>query len=59
MSPLEHERLNRLRATAESFADDEMRQFEACPTCGQTIDLRRLGDVLYHDEPDHAPLPVN
>jgi hypothetical protein len=28
----------------------------ACPTCGQAIDMRQLGQVLHHDEPGHLPI---
>lgn len=59
MSPLDRERLNMFASSGEDGSDDDMRHFDECPSCGQSIDLRRLGDVMYHDEPDHAPLPRN
>lgn len=35
----------------------EAMHFMDCPTCGQAIDCRNLGDVLHHDQPGHAPIP--
>lgn len=39
--------------------DTEADHFLICPACGQAVDCRRLGDVLHHDEPGHAPIPVS
>jgi hypothetical protein len=36
---------------------DEAGHFYLCPRCGQAVDERDLGQVLHHEEPDHAPLP--
>lgn len=36
--------------------DEEIEHFYVCDECGQTVDRRRLGDVLYHEEPGHKPL---
>jgi hypothetical protein len=41
-----------------SLPEDEAEQFYLCPSCGQAVDMRRLGDVLHHEEPGHEPLPV-
>jgi hypothetical protein len=30
--------------------------FENCRSCGQTINLRSLDEVLHHDKPGHRPL---
>lgn len=38
---------------------DETEHFYLCEACGQAIDMRLLGDVLYHDQVDHKPLRVN
>jgi hypothetical protein len=35
----------------------EADHFYRCSGCGQMVDRRRLGDVLHHEEPAHAPLP--
>jgi hypothetical protein len=35
---------------------DEREHFYVCNHCGQAVDMRLLGDVLYHDEPGHEPL---
>jgi hypothetical protein len=37
---------------------DESLHFYPCATCGQAVDRRRLGDVLYHEQPVHKSLPV-
>ena len=42
-----------------SVPEDEGDNFFACPMCGQLVDMRRLGDVLYHAEEGHKPPPVN
>jgi len=34
----------------------ELEHFHICQHCGQAVDMRLLGDVLYHDDPDHEPL---
>jgi hypothetical protein len=34
--------------------------FFVCSECGQAVDRRRLGDVMYHElQPEHEPLPVH
>jgi predicted RNA-binding Zn-ribbon protein involved in translation (DUF1610 family) len=48
-----------LAASSDDPVDTEASHFQLCPECGQAIDLRRLGDVFHHDEPEHAPLPVH
>jgi bifunctional non-homologous end joining protein LigD len=55
MSPADRERLNALEVTAPATAD-EAEHFEICPSCGEAIDCRLLGDVLHHEEEGHAPL---
>ena len=35
---------------------DEGEHFYRCRHCGQSVDYRELGDVLFHDRPDHLPL---
>lgn len=59
MSPFDRERLNLLASSTADDLDCSMAHFEECPECGQSIDRRRLGDVLHHDDPGHRPLPVN
>lgn len=39
-----------------SVPQDEAEHFYACPACGQMVDMRRLGDVLHHEEPGHERL---
>lgn len=33
----------------------EAEHFFVCGDCGQSFDMRRLDEVLYHTEPDHVP----
>lgn len=40
-------------------AKDEADHFIKCPICGQAFDMRELGDVLHHAEPEHGPLPID
>lgn len=49
--------LNALPCTAPDL-EDESQHFYVCPECGQAVDMRKLGDVLHHEEPGHDPLPV-
>ena len=37
--------------------EDESVHFYVCKACGQAVDKRNLGDVFYHEEPGHEPLP--
>lgn len=53
---LERDGLNALPVTAPPV-DDEAEHFVICPSCGQAIDCRRLGDVFHHEEPGHERLP--
>jgi hypothetical protein len=34
----------------------ETEHFFVCGHCGEAVDMRRLGDVLHYEEPDHEPL---
>lgn len=53
----DRERLNALKAKREGGEPaDEADHFYVCPQCGQAVDMRRLGDVLHHEEPGHEPL---
>jgi bifunctional non-homologous end joining protein LigD len=54
-SPLSREELNALPVVAPDLP--EAMHFMDCPTCGQAIDCRNLGDVLHHNQPGHAPIP--
>jgi hypothetical protein len=40
-------------------ANDEAGHFEFCPICGQTFDMRNLGEVLHHHLQDHEPLKLD
>lgn len=54
---LSREELNALRCEYPQV-QDEVEHFYLCPSCGQAVDMRRLGDVLHHEEPGHESLPV-
>lgn len=34
----------------------KVEHFITCRICGQAVDVRNLGDVLHHEDPEHAPL---
>ena len=54
---MSREELNALRCEYPQV-QDEAEHFYLYPCCGQAVDMRRLGDVLHHEEPGHEPLPV-
>lgn len=58
MDTAEREELN-LCPIQGPGGEREEDHFIICPECHQAIDCRRLGDVLWHDEPGHAPLVVH
>jgi hypothetical protein len=53
----DREELNALRVTAPDL-EDEAEHFYVCEACGQAVDMRKLGDVFHHEEPEHEPLPA-
>jgi hypothetical protein len=56
----ERDELNAKRAErAAGEPEDERVHFYVCGKCGQAVDRRRLGDVFYHEEPGHEPLPTS
>ena len=36
--------------------EDEADHFYLCPTCGQAVDMRDLGQVFHHEEQGHEPV---
>ncbi|WP_152639877.1 hypothetical protein [Sphingobium bisphenolivorans] len=50
------EELNALPVEAPDL-EDETQHFYVCADCGQAVDMRRLGDVLHHEDPGHERLP--
>jgi hypothetical protein len=57
---MDREELNGLRSQrVGSEPADEAEHFYVCKECGQAVDMRRLGDVFYHEEPGHEPLLTN
>ena len=54
------EELNALRSEGDGGEpSDEREHFYVCKACGQAVDMRRLGDVFHHEEPDHKPIPAD
>jgi hypothetical protein len=54
ISPDLRKRANRVAVTAPDLPKPA--HFHACPTCGQQVDRRRLGDIIYHESLQHEPL---
>lgn len=48
--------LNALRGTPKG-SEDDLSEGMTCPGCGQWFAYADFGDVFYHDEPGHLPLP--
>lgn len=38
---------------------DEADHFYICQACGQAVDMRKLGDVLHHEDEGHEPLALD
>jgi hypothetical protein len=56
----DREELNALKA--KRLGDepaDEAAHFYICKACGQAVNKRKLGDVFYHEEPGHRPIPLH
>jgi hypothetical protein len=34
----------------------ELEHFYKCPACGQSVDMRDLGQVFHHEQPGHEPI---
>ena len=57
---MDREEFNGLRSQrVGSEPADEAEHFYVCTQCGQAVDMRKLGDVLYHEELGHEPLPTS
>jgi hypothetical protein len=39
--------------------ENEMDNFYTCAACGQSVDMRDLGQVFHHEEPDHEPIDLD
>lgn len=39
--------------------ENELDHFYTCKACGQSVDMRNLGQVFHHEEAGHKPLPTN
>ena len=56
---MNREELNALKSKrAGGEPANEAEHFYACEECGQTVDMRKLGDVFYYEEPGHTPVPM-
>lgn len=56
---MSRDELNALPVEVPALEGDDD-HFFVCSKCGQAVDRRRLGDVMYHElQPNHGPLPVN
>ena len=53
---IDRDLLNASEGEALTPVLNELDHFYVCNHCGQAVDMRLLGDVLYHDEPGHQPL---
>lgn len=57
---LDRDALNARPGTLEGGEPpDEREHFYTCVICGQSVDVRRLGDLLHHLEAGHEPIPPN
>lgn len=54
----EREALNALPSTPLDPTRNEADHFYICPRCGQAVDARRFGDVMWHDQDQHERLPT-
>lgn len=50
---IDRNKLNALPCKAPAV-EDEAEHFYVCAECGSAVDMRRLGDVLHHEEPGHS-----
>lgn len=39
--------------------ENEMDNFYDCAACGQTVDMRDLGQVSHHEESGHEPIDLD
>lgn len=59
ISERERLELNTKKARLVGAPIREEQHYYVCETCGQAVDMRLLGDVMYHEQEDHKPLRVN
>ena len=56
---MDREELNQLSGRVQGeIPADEAGHFFVCESCGQAVDMRKLGDVFHHEDDGHKPLPV-
>jgi hypothetical protein len=54
---VDREQLNALKSQrVGGEPGGEAEHFYICQACGEAVDMRRLGDVLHHQQPGHEPL---
>ena len=39
--------------------ENEMDNFYKCPACGQSVDMRDLGQVFHHEDDGHEPIDLD
>ena len=39
--------------------ENELDNFYTCPACGQSVDMRDLGQVFHHEEEGHEPIDLD
>ncbi len=39
--------------------ENELDNFYVCKACGQSVDMRDLGQVFHHEELNHKPLDID
>lgn len=47
------------RGTGEPVKIPEEEYYYVCSECGQSVDMRDLGEVFHHKDIGHKPLPTN
>jgi hypothetical protein len=39
--------------------ENEADHFYVCAQCGQAVDMRDLGQVIHHEQPQHEPIDLD
>ena len=39
--------------------ENEIDNFYTCKACGQSVDMRDLGQVFHHEDKDHKPISLD
>lgn len=54
---MNRDELNRLPCRSLTPITSDLDHYYECAACGQLVDMRRLGDVFYHEDDGHDPIP--